>query len=92
MIFGAITDSSEIIRGDWFEHKLVELDDNHFGLNVEEVSFNDYEVSTGFNAILMSSVNNLMYIGGNEMDFYLSWAEKLSEIEGVTCEMFNKEP
>ena len=71
LTFGPIADSSEIIRGDWFEHKLVDLDDNHFGLNVEGVSYNDDEVSSGFNAILMSSVNNLMYIGGNEMDFYL---------------------
>ena len=40
----------------------------------------------------MSSVNNLMYVGGNEMDFYLQWAEEMSKIEGVTCEIFYKEP
>ena len=75
MTLGPLSDSTDIIRGGWFEHKLVLISDEPIALNVERVAYNDEEVSTAFNALLMSSANNLMYVGGNEIDFYLAWAE-----------------
>ena len=75
MTLGPLSDSTDIIRGGWSEHKLVLISDEPIALNVERVAYNDEEVSTAFNALLMSSANNLMYVGGNEIDFYLAWAE-----------------
>ena len=75
MTLGPLSDSTDIIRGGWFKHKLVLISDEPIALNVERVAYNDEEVSTAFNALLMSSANNLMYVGGNEIDFYLAWAE-----------------
>ena len=77
MTLGPLSDSTDVIRGGWFEHKLVQISDEPIALriNVERVAYNDEEVSSAFNALLMSSANNLMYLGGNEIDFYLAWAE-----------------
>ena len=40
----------------------------------------------------MSSVNDLMSVSGQDKDFYDAWAEQMSAIEGVTCQIFNEEP
>ena len=84
-MLGPLTDSTGIIRGGWHEHKLVKIGNEPIALNVGRVAYNDEEVSSAFNALLMSSANNLMYVGANEIDFYLAWAEQMSKIEGVKC-------
>ena len=75
LTIGALADSSEVIRNDWFEHKLVRNEGNSFALNVERISYNDEELSSSFNVMLMSSVNNLMSIGGTDKSLYDKWIE-----------------
>ena len=33
-----------------------------------------------------------MYIGGDQADLYFSWQKLMTDIEGVTCQMFFEEP
>ena len=92
LTIGPLGDSSVVIRGDWVSHKLVRIGGSDFALNVERVSYNDEELSTGMDVMLMSSVNDLMSVSGQDKDFYDAWAEQMSAIEGFTCQIFNEEP
>ena len=92
LTIGALGDSSEVIRGEWVSHKLARIGSSDFALNVERVSYNDEELSTSMEVMLMSSVNDLMSVSGQDKDFYDAWAEQMSAIEGVTCQIFNEEP
>jgi hypothetical protein len=40
----------------------------------------------------VSSINDLMYIGGDQAELYFSWQNLMTDIEGVTCQMFFEKP
>jgi len=95
LVLGTIEDESSLIKGFWYDHKLVyenKGDYETFSLNIVKVKYGGDVIFGNFNSLLVSITNDLMYIGSAEKDLYFNWEAKMSAIEGVTCGTVGEEP